>query len=92
MNTMYNKYINKHGNFSHNLDIEIDEGLSENEKNTILYDIFNLIGEKYINKHILNTYIGIKWGFTTTPIYYIIILTVKVFLLIEQFMSIQSYY
>ena len=34
MNTMYKKYIDKHGNFSHNLNIEIDESLSEDEKNT----------------------------------------------------------
>ena len=58
---MHKKYIDKHGNFSHNLNIEIDESLSEDEKNTILYDIFNLINEKYIRKHILNTYISIKW-------------------------------
>ena len=50
MNTMYKKFIDKHGNFSHNLNIEIDESLSEYEKNTILYDIFNLINEKYIKK------------------------------------------
>jgi len=43
MDTMYKKYIDKHGNFSHNLNIEIDKSLSEDEKNTILYDIFNLI-------------------------------------------------
>ena len=42
MDTMYKKYIDKYGNFSHNLNIEIDESLSEDEKNTILYDIFNL--------------------------------------------------
>ena len=61
MNTMYKKFIDKHGNFSHNLNIEIDESLSEDEKNTILYDIFNLINEKYIKKHISNTDISIKW-------------------------------
>lgn len=61
MDTMYKKYINKYGNFTHNLNIEIDETLSEGEKNKILYDIFNLINEKYIKKHILNTDIIIKW-------------------------------
>ncbi len=61
MNNMYKKYINKYGNFTHNLNIELDESLSEDEKNIILYDIFNLINEKYITKHILNTDISIKW-------------------------------
>ena len=32
MEPMYKKYIDKHGNFSHNLNIEIDESLSEDEK------------------------------------------------------------
>jgi hypothetical protein len=59
---MHNKYINKYGNFSHNLNIEIDESLSEDEKNTILYNIFNLINEKNIKKQILNNIdISIKW-------------------------------
>ena len=61
MDTMYKKYINKYGNFSHNLNIEIDERICEDEKNIILYDIFNLINEKYIKKHISNTDISIKW-------------------------------
>ena len=43
---MYKKYINKYGNFSQILNIEIDESLSKDEKNIILYDIFNLINEK----------------------------------------------
>ena len=59
---MHKKYINKYGNFSHNLNIEIDESLSEDEKNTILYDIFNLINEKHIKKYILNNIdVSIKW-------------------------------
>ena len=61
MDTMYKKYVDKYGNFTHNLNIELDESLSEDEKNTILYDIFNLINEKYITKHILNMDISIKW-------------------------------
>ena len=58
---MYKKYIDKYGNFSHNLNIEFDKSLSEDEKNKILYDIFNLINEKYITKNIANTNISIKW-------------------------------
>ena len=61
MDTMYKKYIDKYGNFLYNLNIEIDESLNEGEKNIILYDIFNLINEKYIKKHISNTDISIKW-------------------------------
>ena len=61
MDTMYKKYIDKYGNFLYNLNIEIDERLCEDEKNIILYDIFNLINEKYIKKHISNTDIRIKW-------------------------------
>ena len=47
---MYKKYINKYGNFSHILNIEINESISEEEKNTILYDILNLINEKKNHK------------------------------------------
>jgi hypothetical protein len=61
MNTMYKKYIDKYGNFSHNLNIEMDKSLSEDEKNIILYDIFNLINEKDITKNISNTNISVKW-------------------------------
>ena len=32
MDTMHKKYINKYGNFSHILNIEIDESISEEEK------------------------------------------------------------
>jgi len=59
---MHKKYINKYGKFSHNLNIEIDESLSKDEKNIILYDIFNLINEKHIKKYILNNIdVSIKW-------------------------------
>jgi hypothetical protein len=58
---MYKKYFDKYGNFSHNLNIAIDESLSEDEKNIILNDIFLLINEKYIKKHISNIDISIKW-------------------------------
>ena len=54
---MYKKYIDKYGNFSHNLNIEFDKSLSEDEKNKILYDIFNLINEKYITKLLLNDFV-----------------------------------
>lgn len=58
---MFKKYFDKYGNFLYILNIEIDKTLSEGEKNIILYDIFNLINEKYIKKHISNTDISIKW-------------------------------
>ena len=61
MDTMYKKYIDKHGNFSHNLNIEIDESLSEDEKNTILSDIYDLINEKKITKNISNIDFQLKW-------------------------------
>ena len=35
--------------------------ISEEEKNTILYDIWNLINEKNITKHISNIDISLKW-------------------------------
>ena len=61
MNTMYEKYIGKYGNFSHILNIEIDKSLSEDEKHIILYDIYDLINEKDIKKNISNMNIIIKW-------------------------------
>mgnify|MGYP007095824544 CR=1 FL=1 len=39
---MYEKYIDKYGNFSYILNIEIDNSVSEYEKNIILYDIYGL--------------------------------------------------
>lgn len=59
--TMYKKYISKYGNFSHILNIEIDNSVSEDEKNIILYDIYDLINEKDITKKISNMNIIIKW-------------------------------
>ncbi len=66
MNTIYKKYINKYGNFSHILSIEIDESLNINEKNTILQNIYDLINEKNIiknisNINISNINISVKW-------------------------------
>ena len=59
--TMYKKYISKYGNFSHILNIEIDNSVSEDEKNIILYDIYDLINEKDITKKISNMNIIMKW-------------------------------
>jgi hypothetical protein len=91
---MHKKYINKYGNFSHNLNIEIDESLSEDEKNIILYDIFNLINEKHIKKYILNNIdVSIKWRvYDKTDLLHYYTLIVMAFLLIEQLTSIQNYY
>jgi hypothetical protein len=58
---MFKKYFDKYGNFLYILTVEIAKTLGEDEKNIILYDIFNLINEKYIKKHISNMDISIKW-------------------------------
>lgn len=59
--TMYKKYIDKYGNFSHILNIEIDKSVSEDEKHIILYDIYDLINEKDITKKIARMNIIINW-------------------------------
>jgi len=59
--TMYKKYIAKYGNFSHILTIELDKSVSEDEKNIILYDIYDLINEKDITKKISRMNIIINW-------------------------------
>jgi hypothetical protein len=61
MNTIYKNYIDKYGNFSHILNIEINNSLSQDEKNTILYDIYEFINEKNISKNVSNTDISLKW-------------------------------
>ena len=61
MDTMYDKFIGKYGNFSHILNIELDKSLSEDEKHIILYDIYGLINEQNIEKNISNMNIIIKW-------------------------------
>jgi hypothetical protein len=50
MNTIYKNYIDKYGNFSHILNIEINNSLSQDEKNTILHDIYDCINEKILVK------------------------------------------
>ena len=59
--TMYKNYIDKYGNFSHILNIEIDNSVSEDEKHIILYDIYDLINEKNITKKISSMNIIINW-------------------------------
>ncbi len=61
MNTLYAKYIKMYGNFSHILNIEIDNCLSVDEKKQILMDIHDLINEKEIIKNVLNTNTSVKW-------------------------------
>lgn len=61
MNTIYKKYVDKYGNFLYILNIEFDHTLGYDEKNIILYDIYNFINDKYITKNIFNTDISIKW-------------------------------
>lgn len=56
--------VNKYdkSSYIYNLNIEVDTSLGDDQKNAILYDIFNLINEKYITKNISNTDIRIKWS------------------------------
>jgi hypothetical protein len=61
MNTIYNSYIDKYGNFSYILTVKFKNNLRQDEKNTILYDIYNFINEKNISKNILNMDISLKW-------------------------------
>ena len=61
MNTIYNNYVNKYGNFSHILTIKFKNSLSQDEKNTILHNIYDFMNEKNINKNISNTVISVKW-------------------------------
>lgn len=49
---MHKRYFDKYGHYSHYFKLEIDETLSEDEKNTLLFDIFNLINDKYIQKRV----------------------------------------
>jgi hypothetical protein len=58
---MHKKYIGKYGNFSHILNVEVDQSASEEEKNIILHDIYDLINEKNITKQISNMNVVIKW-------------------------------
>lgn len=58
---MYKKYTDKYGNFSHILNIEVDNSVSEDEKHIILYDIYDLINEKDITKKIARMNIIINW-------------------------------
>ena len=61
MNTIYNNYVNKYGNFSHILTIKLKNSLSQDDKNTILHNIYGFMNEKNINKNISNSDISIKW-------------------------------
>jgi hypothetical protein len=61
MNTLYKQYIEMYGNFSHILNIKIDNCLSKDEKNQILLDIHGVISEKDITKNISNANINVKW-------------------------------
>lgn len=54
-------YIEKYGNFSHILKIDITKGLCEDEKNKILSVIYGIINDKIIEKKIFTSSISIKW-------------------------------
>jgi hypothetical protein len=61
MNTLYKQYIEMYGDFSHILNIKIDNRLSQDEKKQIVLDIHDLISEKDIIKNISNMNISVKW-------------------------------
>lgn len=48
-------------NYTHILNIDIDNNLCNHNKNEIALLIYNIIHNKVINKNILNTDIPIKW-------------------------------
>lgn len=48
-------------NYTHILNIDIDNKICDNEKNKIISFIYNTIHDKVISKYILNTNIPIKW-------------------------------
>lgn len=57
----YNTYITKYGNFTHILNIFINEDLCETEKNTIISSIYDTLNDKQIVKIILETPVPLKW-------------------------------
>lgn len=61
MNTLYKQYIEMYGNFSHILNIKIDNCLSQDEKKQIVLDIHDLISDNDIIKNISNVNISVKW-------------------------------
>lgn len=61
MNTLYKQYSEVYGNFTHILNIEIDKGLSKEEEEQLISDIYYLINDREIKKNISNTNIGVTW-------------------------------
>ena len=61
MNTVFKKYIDKYGQFSHILNVIIDENLPEEEKLQISETIYDIINEKRIIKRINNREIHLMW-------------------------------
>jgi hypothetical protein len=55
----YNTYISKYGNISHILNIFVNEDLCENDKNTIMSTICDMLNDKEI--YIFNIHILLKW-------------------------------
>ncbi len=70
MDTIYKNYIRMHGNFSHILNVELDTCLSEDEKQKILSNIYDLINEKEIKKNISNIDMGVKWRTYDNDLYH----------------------
>ena len=58
---IYKDYINKHGNFSHILNVNVNESLNDIEKNEIINIIFDILNEKNIEKNLNDNIIIIKW-------------------------------
>jgi len=59
--TKLKSYINKYGNISHIIIININENIDEYQKNIILETIYDVINDKNIIKNLGNNYIEINW-------------------------------
>ena len=69
--TRTREYYNKYGNFLYVLNIELENGISNDEKSVVLSTIYDLINEQDVEKDILNTNVRIKWRvYDTTDLYH----------------------
>ena len=60
-----NSHIINHCEFSHILNIFIDDELCENERNTIILTIYNMLNKKKIIKNISDNDFAIIWSVST---------------------------
>lgn len=62
INPIYiSSFVRKYGNFSHVLNITIENSLNEHQKRDIMNKIYFLLNEKEIEKNIFNINVRIKW-------------------------------